>query len=70
MVPLIAQSYEQAMISSRLGKYIFRCEKVIEANALMKFFQQGRTLQTFSISIAQQDSYGWPGTVMSIKSFV
>lgn len=71
LVSLISQGYEEALYYSRLEQYVYRCEKVIEATVLTKMMKQGRTLQTFSISIANSsESQSWPGVVKSIKNYI
>lgn len=71
LVSLISQGYEEALYYSRLEQYVYRCNKVIEATVLTKMLKQGRTLQTFSISIANSsESQSWPGVVKSIKNYI
>jgi hypothetical protein len=71
LVSLISQGYEEALYYSRLEQYIFRCEKVLEATVLTKMLKQGRTLQTFSLSITSETvDQSWPGVVKSIKNYI
>lgn len=71
LVSLIAQGYEEALYHSRLETYAYRCEKVLEATVISKMFHQGRTLQTFSLSIANSADYqSWPGVVKSVKTYI